>query len=230
MATDSFVVTLTMHNGQSHQGQSSFNYSFPGIGLLRQVRFHLLAESAATNPEPLCQNALLTIKYNINNSEPASLTTALTKALLASHRELLKSNASIPLAEQVGIGVTCFALRGSELYIGQIGPGSLYLRNLLGVQKITLNPVNPSEIAYGQPEQQALGIGSEDIAIFLGKYPLDKDHVYLAASSNLENLLTYSDLESVLTSYRGEAITTLESLIPVQQDFAAILVSPKGQG
>jgi len=230
MAVDSFVVTLTMHEGQSYEGPSAFYHSFSGNGLLRQVEFHLLAESAATNPEPLCRDSLLKIKYHINKSEPASLTTAITKAMRSSHWELLEANASTPLADQVGIGATCFALRGSDLYIGQVGPGSLYLRNLLGVQKITLNAVNQSEISSEKTGQQALGIGSEDISVLLGNYPLDKDHVYLAASSNLDNLLTYSDLESVLTSNPREAIRTLESFIPDQQIFTAILVSPRMQG
>ena len=228
MADKLEVTPILVRQGQAQEGASPFILSFPGRGSHNDVRFHVLAETPAADPAPLCQRLLATFQRSVTGQGRVSLTTAMGNALQESHRELLSTNRAASLATQVGASITCLALRDSDIYIARGGPGVLYLRDAHGVR--TINPLSTgegaSDEAPGSQGRAMLGLADGAVPVMLERQTLEREQVLLAAYSSLIKSVSYDGLVTILSSSPGEAADKLRLLMQEGPVFAALLVTP----
>ena len=230
MAGSPRVTPIVVQQGDLQEGPSPFVTSFAGRGLLSQVQFHALTETAAAAPEALCQRALTSFQRLIASLGRISLTSALSQALQDCHQELRAANESEPLAARVGVGLTCLALRDDDLYIAQAGPGLLYLRDTHGVRRVESHSFGGSESSDEPSERQELGITPGEIRVSLDRYPFRDEHVFMAAGSALAAAVNYDGLDAILASAPDEAARKLQLLMPDQPFFAALMVTSSSRG
>ena len=228
MADKLEVTRILVRQGQAQEEDSTFVLSFQGRGSHDDVRFHVLAETPAADPEPLCKRLLATFQRSVAEQGRVSLTTAMSNALQESHRELLSSNRAASLATQVGAGMTCLALRDRDIYIARGGPGVLYLRDAHGVR--TINPLSTGESAKGEAQgSQApamLGLADGAVPVMLERQTLEPEQVLLAAYTSLVKAVSYDGLVTILSSSPGEVADKLRLLMQEGPVFAALLVAP----
>ena len=225
MADELLVTPIVVRGGGLQQGASPFTASFKGSGAQGQVLLHALAETAAADPEPLCRRVLTALQRALASQERASLTTALSRALQASHQELQAANEQESLANRVGAGVTCLALSGTGVTIAQAGPGVVYLRDAHGVR--TLEPPRMDAAPEPGSEEGALqlGIAAGEIPVLLGRYSLGQGQVLLAANSSLVSSVSYDGLMAILSASPQEAANKLSMVTKEDPFFAALMVT-----
>jgi hypothetical protein len=192
--------------------------TFPGRGLLDQVRFHALGESLATDPEERMETALAALARALENESRSALTSALPRALQSCHRELVKGNEPLTMAARVGVGLTCLALRDDEVYVARAGPGLVYVRDRHGVRHLP-----------GPPEGAgSLGTAEGEVDIAMDRHPIGPGEALLAGGSALEAAVGYEGLQTVLAAAPKEAARKLALLMGDQSLYVALLVTPEG--
>lgn len=225
MAEKLVVTPMVARHGQLQESLAPFISSFQGRGVHREVQFHALTETPAADPAPLCQRVSAAFRRSLLSQDRLSLTTAMSRALQEGHQELLKANETEPLANRVGAGVTCLALRDTEVYMAQAGPGVLYLRDAHGVR--TLHPLAPDapQDEEGKQGPHLLGMAPGELPVMLDRLTLEEGQVLLVASSSLASSVSYDGLVAILSASPQEATGKLHMLMQEDPLFAALLVS-----
>jgi hypothetical protein len=153
---------------------------------------------------------------------------ALSRALQAAHQELWEANEKQPMANRVGAGMTCLAVREADVYIAQVEPGVLCLRDSLGVRTLQ-PPYAQGTPPPGVPEVgYRLGTAAGEAPVKLGQQTLARGQKLLAAHSSLTLATSYDNLTGILNSAPPEAAAKLGRLMERDPFFAALLVSFSG--
>ena len=192
--------------------------TFPGRGLLDQVRFHAMGESSAIEPEERLGAALVALEHALADESRSALTTALPRALQACHRELTKGNEELPMAARVGLGLTCLGLRDDDVYVARAGPGLVYVREQHGVRRL---PGPPSGGG-------SLGTAEGEVGVAMDRHAIGPGEALLAGGSALEGAVGYEGLQTILASAPREASKKLTLIMGDQPLYVALLVTPAG--
>ncbi|MBI2165421.1 MAG: hypothetical protein HYU29_03335 [Chloroflexi bacterium] len=211
MAIEAAVTSLSLRHGRSVR-RAPFVQSWSGRGLFGEFRFHALAEATTPDNDDLCRWALETVHKHL--SRPASsLTTGLTRAMQACHRELLQANAEQKSQGRVGLGITCLALQRSDLYLVNNGPGLMYLMKEGGIRRL-----GPRHGAV-----QIIGLYEGEIRPYLQHIPIQRGDRLLVSFSTLLRLVTPEGIETILASTPEESIRKLMMVAREEPSFSAFL-------
>jgi hypothetical protein len=193
------------------------------------VQLYALAEATTPEGEGLCRWALATVQRHFGQQGRASLTSAMAGALRGCHEELFKANQEAPQASQAGLGITCLALRGEEVYVARAGPGVVYLYDGQDAQQIASGtPVSPGSRSQGAESAHApviVGLTPGEIPVQLHRHALRRGHALLATSSSFARLVNMEGLRAILSSSHREAINKLFLLNKEESLFAALLLT-----
>ena len=215
------VTPLVVRQGETQGNPAPFYATFPGKGTQGSVQFHLLIESSATEPEPLCQRALSSLQRGLTGGGRASLTSVVREAYQSCHKELEAANASQDLAARVGVGATCLAVRGDETYLAVVGDAIMYLRDQHGVRKVT-----PAVQGTSAP---VLGTSPDPIEVTMERPTLNPGESLLVASGSLEGAVSYDGLEAIMSAAPQAAAEKLGLLMGEDPLFLALILNaPSG--
>src|SRR5581483_5046225 len=172
--------------------------------------------------EPLTPGAeefsgqLVDVVSQLYRRDPLSLTGALTRSLRAAHEHLRDWNKRSLPEHRVGAGSTCLAIRGTDVYIGQVGPGVAYVRRANG--EVRRYHAEQDDLSH------ALGL-SEQFEPRLRRVSLDPGDLILAGSTQLEQVVPREHLERILAKGADDALPELYLLGRDRPNLAIVLIS-----
>jgi hypothetical protein len=217
MAGTPQITPLVIREGNPQGNPSPFYATFSGKGSQDSVRFHLLIESSATEPEPLCKLALSSLQRSLTSGGRASLTSVLQDAFQTCHKDLEAANASHHMAARVGVGVACLAMRGNDAYMAVVGDSVIYLRDQHGVSKVT-----PAVQGTSSP---VLGTSSDAIEVTMARPSLRLGESLLVASGSLEDAVGYDGLENIMSTSPQASVEKLGLLMGDDPLFLALILN-----
>jgi len=172
--------------------------------------------------EPLTPGAeefsgqLVDVIAQLYRRDPLSLTGALTRSLRAAHEHLRDWNKRSLPEHRVGAGSTCLAVRGADVYIGQVGPSVAYVRRSNG--EVRRYHAEQDDLSH------ALGL-SEQFEPRLRRVSLDPGDLILAGSTQLEQVVPREHLERILAKGADDALPELYLLGRDRPNLAIVLIS-----
>ncbi len=173
---------------------------------------HLLAEPDGPEGDDLGAQALdaigrLFVRDNL------SLTGGLVRALRSTHQMLVDWNRRSVAREQVGVGLTAAAVRGATVYLAQVGPSLVYLKQAGVLSRFVAE------------EESADPLGTGAIEPSVRRVELAPGDLLLAASRALEARIDSETLEALLTRGSEDALPELYLLTRDLPSFALFAVT-----
>ncbi len=159
---------------------------------------------------------LVDVVAQLYNKDPLSLTGALTRSLRAAHEHLREWNRSSLKEHHVGAGASCVALRGSDVYLAQAGPGIAYVRTAGG----GLRRIQAEQRDF----EHAIGV-AEEFEPQLTRINMQAGDLLLVASSSLDTIIPERHVERILARGSDEALPELYLLCRDTPDFSLVLLS-----
>lgn len=205
------VYTLFLRSGRKEE-HSPYGALFPGKGAWKGMPFFGVCEATKGTQESLCSWALEEVQRHLARSR-ASLTTALTSALIACHTQIAQAQEGRPPEEQTGLGMAVGAVRGEEVLLAWAGPGLVCLKE---GQTLHMLP---------QPTGGLVGLGKEPVQVSLRRFTFPPAGALLVCQSHLRRLTTLQGLEVVLAANPRQALDRLYALLREDPAFAAVLVA-----
>ncbi|MFN3974650.1 MAG: hypothetical protein ACK4K2_05180 [Dehalococcoidia bacterium] len=205
------VYTLFLRSGHKEE-RSPYGVVFSGKGAWRGTPFFVVCEPTKEAQERLCAWALEEIQRRLAGSR-ASLTTALTHAILECHSQIAQAQGGRPREEQGGLGLAVGAVRGEEVLLAWAGPGMVCVKE---GQAIHLLPL---------PTGSAVGLEKGPLQVSLRHFTFPPAVALLVCQSHLRRLTTLQGLEVVLSASPSQALDRLHALLREDPAFAAVVVA-----
>jgi hypothetical protein len=159
---------------------------------------------------------LVDVIAQLYGKDPLSLTGALTRSLRAAHEHLSDWNRKSLKEHRVGAGASCLALRGTEAYLAQTGPGIAYVRSAGGA----FRRIEADDASF----EGSLGV-AEHFTPHLRRIQLEPGDLVLLASTKLDAVAPPEHIERILSGSPDEALPELYMLCRDEADSALVLLS-----
>jgi hypothetical protein len=126
------IIFSELHMVSGEQQETSDLVGFatsPVFSLFKRRRGQLftIVEPSLPGAEQTCRQMIRTIEDEYFRDSSRTVTSSLRQALLLAGETLQAENAKLPPEMQVRVGVTCAALRESEVFVAQIAPGTAFI-------------------------------------------------------------------------------------------------------
>ena len=149
---------------------------------------------------------------------PGSITFGMCRAIEAANSYLFKENMSSPREMRRSAGLTCAALRGNDLYIGQAGPALAYVIHRGELERF---PRHSPWLEGAGTHPSPLGVGEKpEIDLFHRR--VEPGDTILLSSSSLAQVASEEKVMAALTG-EGMALENLANLA-AGRDLSAIVV------
>lgn len=159
---------------------------------------------------------LVDVIAQLYHRDPLSLTGALTRSLRAAHEHLRDWNRKSLKEHQVGAGANCLALRGTDGYLAQAGPGVAYaLKADGGFRRIE---------SASQAFDESLGV-ADRFEPRLTRLALEPGDLVLIASSRLDALAPDALVQRVMERGADDALPELYLLCRDEPNMSLLLLS-----
>lgn len=195
----------------------------PRLPLRRdQGNLYVLVEMADGH-DRTCQQIVEIIQREYYRA-PGSVTLRLRRAIQAANAHLFQENRDAPRDQWRSAGVSCVALKGNDVYIGQAGPAVVHVLQQDALQRFPghspwLAPSPPQEVAPSG--WTPLGL-RKDAEVNLFHCRVAPGDVILLSSSNLIRLATDEEIAEAMDQEADVAIKDLAALGAVTRHHAAL--------
>jgi hypothetical protein len=170
----------------------------------------------ATDASAEYSSQLVDVIAQLYHRDALSLTGALTRSLRAAHEHLRDWNRKSLPEHRVGAGASCLALRGSDAYLAQSGPGLAYVLSAAGALR---------RIESGQPAfDQSLGIVDE-FEPKLTRLALSPGDLVLIASTRIDTVVAEQQVRRILERGPDDALPELYLLLRDEPNLSLVLLS-----
>jgi|FaiFalDrversion3_1042247.scaffolds.fasta_scaffold00091_3 hypothetical protein len=209
-----WVSQFNIVGGQSFE-EGPFTGAFPQRGGGEDIcDLYLVVEPALSGSEDYC-NDIANLLGEAFHRYRLSVTGGLLRALQAAHADLRSWNSRSLRDQQVAVGVSALALRGSEGYLAQVGPALAYL-----YQDGALRPLLPTI-----PEAEGpLGLG-EMVYPHFWRLPLAPGDRLLLSSTPLQAALGEEALAGLLAGPVERCLPALYQAVRSLPWFGALLLA-----
>jgi serine/threonine protein phosphatase PrpC len=175
---------------------------------------YVIVEPALPGSEEFC-GELKEAVGEVFHKEKLSLTGGILRALRSAHENLRDWNRKSIKEHQVAAGISCLAMRGTEAYLGQVSPSSVFL-----YRSGTVLPVSPRLPDAREP----LGLHEEFLPDF-SRFQLEADDRLLLVSPSLAETLDEQQLARALELPPQEALPELYRQASGTANCGALLVA-----
>jgi hypothetical protein len=177
-----------------------------------EADLHLLAEATGPKAEELGAQAVEAIGRDFLKDN-LSLTGGLQRALRSTNQVLLDWNRRSIAREQVAVGVTAAVVRGSIVYLSQVGQTLVYL-----IRQGSLSRLEPNEMA-------AVPLGEGPVEPEVRRLELEPGDAVIAANQTLGSLMDAASLEALLLRGTDVALPEIYLLTRGMASFALFAVT-----
>jgi len=177
-----------------------------------ETDLHIIAEPSGPKADDFGSQALEAIGRDFVK-DTLSLTGGLLRALKNTNRVLLDWNRRSISRDQVSVGVSAAVVRGSVVYLAQVGPALVYLRKAGVLTRLV--PQDHARVALGEGE----------IEPELRRIELQPGDVLIASSLAIESLVDEETLDALLERGTDSALPELYLATRDQPSFALFAIS-----
>jgi len=208
---------LLIRNQLVQDSLHPFVASFRGSGILDEVSYHVMVESA--EPDSTCWTAATSIAKSLTGKGFVSLTSALDKALRDCHADLVTINKTSDPASRIGVSATCLAFRGTDLYLSRAGDSLLYMKDSKGTRQLL--PGDDFGPKFG------LGVDGSDPAITMERHILIGQETFLICSNSLKQVVSHDGIDAILSAAPNESMNKLGLIMDSSPFFVAMLTTTR---
>jgi hypothetical protein len=196
MPPQTWVARFVVDHGQVTEEGGRLR-SFPRRRLDEpEIDLHLLAEPAGPNDEEFAGQALEAIGRDFLK-DTLSITGGLMRALRSTNQVLLDWNRRSIAREQVAVGITAAAVRGTTVFFAQAGPAVAFLRRAGKLSRLVPQESASTALGEGQIEPE------------LRRLELEPGDVLIAASRAIESIVDRYRLDALLARGTESALPEL---------------------
>ena len=203
------ITPVATQFGERLSNPSPFYATFTVRGGSSPVQFHLLLECDGPEPEARCQAALTSLQRRLSAMGQASLTTTLHGAFQACHQALAASGGS-------GVGVTCVASRGEEVFLAAVANIDLFQLDRAGVRPVRLSVPGTMTSAMGE---------AAEVTAAMERLDLHPGESVLVASAALAQATNMEGLETIMSGSPATAADRIAMLMSNTPLFLALIIT-----